>query len=57
MVSITFLSLKFFLIIKKVNMDEETKEYLRQIAENTSHKTSLSYQVTNRVLTLCLIQK
>ena len=47
MVLITFLSLKFFFsIIKKVNMDEETKEYIKQIAENTSHKTSFQVIVS-----------
>ena len=29
-------------------MDEETKEYLRQIAENTSHKTSFQVIITGK---------
>ena len=40
-------------------MNEEAIKLLERIAKNTDHKTSfqVSYLVTNRVLTLCLILK
>ena len=40
-------------------MNEEAIKLLERIAKNTDHKkvSRLSYLVTNRVLTLCLILK